>query len=146
MGGVLSDLLGQRMGSRRWGRRVVGATGMTLAAVGIVSTLAVTDPTVLAIVLCLTFVGNDLAMGPAWAAATEIGERSAGTLGGTMNMIGSFTAAIAAIVTGQRFSHGDLVTPFLLFGLSYLLGALCWLRIDVTEPLGEPAADLGEIL
>ena len=62
-------------------------------------------------------------MGPAWAAATEIGERSAGTLGGTMNMVGSFTAAVAAIVTGNLFFRGDLVTPFLLFGLFYLLGA-----------------------
>ena len=28
-----------------------------------------------------------------------------------------------------------MTTPFLLFGLSYAIGTLCWLRIDVTEPL-----------
>jgi MFS family permease len=137
MGGVLSDLIGRRLQSRRWGRRVVGVAGMTIAAAGIVSTLAVTDITWFAIVLCVTFIANDLSMGPAWAAATEIGERSAGALGGTMNMVASFTAAVAALVTGDLFARGDLVTPFLLFGLSYILGALCWLRIDVTEPLGE---------
>lgn len=137
MGGVLSDVLGRKFGSRRWGRRAVGMFGMTLAAVGIVSTLGVSDPSALAVVLCITFIGNDLAMGPAWAAATEIGERSAGTLGGAMNMMGSLAAAVAAIVTSELFKRGDLATPFILFGVIYGLGALCWLRIDVTEPLVE---------
>ncbi|MDB5348807.1 MAG: sauU 5 [Planctomycetota bacterium] len=142
MGGVLSDLLSRQMGSRRWGRRVVGCAGLSLAAVGIISTLAVTNVFALGVLLCLTFIGNDLAMGPSWAAATEIGERSAGTLGGTMNMVGSFTAAIAAILTAERFARLDGTTPFLLFGLSYLIGALCWLRIDVTEPLVATTGDL----
>jgi ACS family glucarate transporter-like MFS transporter len=140
-GGILSDLIGRQLGSRRWGRRVVGCAGLGIAAVGIVSTLAVTDVLWLGVLLCITFVGNDLAMGPAWAAATEIGETSAGTLGGAMNMVGSLTAAVAAVFTADRFARGDLVSPFLVFGLSYTLGALCWLRIDVTEPLGHPATE-----
>ena len=57
-----------------------------------------------------------------------------------MNMAGSFTAALAGVVTGHLFQRGDLVTPFLLFSLGYVLGALCWLRIDVTEPLAESAS------
>ena len=124
LGGVLSDLIGRRMGSRRWGRRVVGCAGLGIAALGIVSTLATTDVILLGILLCVTFIGNDLAMGPSWAAATEIGETSAGTLGGIMNMIGSFTAAVAAIFAADRFACGDRVTPFLCFGLSYALGSL----------------------
>jgi sugar phosphate permease len=137
-GGILSDLLVRRTGNRRWGRRIVGVVGMLIAAIGIVSMPAVTNVYALALVIAITAIGNDLTMGPAWAAATEIGERSAGTLGGTMNMAGSFAAALAGVVTGDRFARGDLVTPFLLFALWYVLGALCWLRIDVTEPLTEP--------
>jgi hypothetical protein len=36
-----------------------------------------------------------------------------------------------------------MVLPFVLFAASYLLGALCWLRVDVTEtiPQGNPAED-----
>jgi len=142
MGGVLSDILGRRFRSRRWGRRAVGIAGMTLAAAGIVSTLAVSSPVALGVILCITFIGNDLTMGPAWAAATEIGERSAGTLGGAMNMLGSLAAAVAAIVTSEFFARGDLVSPFLIFGLIYAIGALCWLRIDVTEPLDEIRSEL----
>ena len=141
LGGVLSDWIGRRLRNRRIGRRVVGFAGLALGAIGIVSTLATTEVIPLGVLLCLTFIGNDLAMGPSWAAATEIGDAAAGTLGGIMNMIGSFAGAVAAIFTADRFARGDLVTPFVFFGLSYALGALCWLRIDVTEPLADPAAD-----
>ena len=46
------------------------------------------------VLLCLTFVGNDLAMGPAWAAAADIGGRHTGVLSGAMNMMASLTAAL----------------------------------------------------
>ena len=47
-------------------------------------------------------------MGPAWAAASDIGERYAGTLAGAMNMIASLMAALAAIVSGQFFHAAAL--------------------------------------
>ena len=56
----------------------------------------------------LTFFGNDLAMGPAWAAASDIGERHAGTLAGAMNMLASLMAAVAAVVAGQFFHAAAL--------------------------------------
>ena len=88
--------------------------------------------------LCLTFLGNDLAMGPSWAAAADKGERHAGTLGGLMNMVASFTAALAAIVTGHLFEAGDFTLPFVLFAASYAIGVVCWLRVDVTRTLADP--------
>jgi sugar phosphate permease len=135
LGGVLSDVLINRTGNRRWGRRLVALTGLTIAGLAIVGTTLAQSTWVLAVLLALTFFGNDLAMGPAWAAAADIGERHAGTLGGAMNMMASLTAALAAIVTGQLFKNGSVVLPFVIFAGSYACGALCWLRIDVTEPL-----------
>ena len=69
---------------------------VALAAVALVGTIGTRNPVWLGVLLCATFFGNDLAMGPAWAACADIGERSAATLGGTMNMIGSFTGAAGA--------------------------------------------------
>jgi sugar phosphate permease len=137
VGGVLSDAIIGRHG-RRWGRRLVGAAGMVLAGVAILATTAVSDVVTLGVLLCLTFVGNDLAMGPAWAAAADIGERHAGTLSGAMNMIGSFTAAAMAMITGALLDAGHPVLPFVLFGVVYFAGALCWLGVDVTRPLADP--------
>ena len=85
----------------------------------------------------MTFVGNDLAMGPAWAAAADIGGRHTGVLSGAMNMMASLTAAVGAKLTGHLFDSGYLVLPFVIFSCSYLLGALCWLGVDVTQTLSD---------
>jgi sugar phosphate permease len=148
-GGVLSDVIARRAGNRRLGRSVVGAVGMAVAGVLILISAWVGDVRWLALIYGLTFFANDLAMGPAWAAASEIGERHAGTLAGAMNMMASFMAAVAAVVAGQFFhaaalaeQAGDVATrnfdmtaPFAFFAASYVLGALCWLRVDVTETI-----------
>jgi len=141
-GGVLSDVITRRTGNRRLGRRLVGGCGLTLAGVMILVSAWVEDVNWLGIVYGLTFFGNDLSMGPAWAAASDIGERHAGTLAGAMNMIASLMSALAAIVAGQLFhaaalaGHDFTMTlPFMLFATSYFLGALCWLRVDVTETI-----------
>ena len=148
-GGVLSDVIMRRSGNRRLGRRLVGVCGLTLAGVMILISAWVKDVRWLGILYGLTFFGNDLSMAPAWAAASDIGERHAGTLAGAMNMIASLMAALAAVVAGQFFhaaalaeKAGDLAghrfymtVPFVLFATSYFLGALCWLRVDVTETI-----------
>jgi len=136
VGGALSDVL-IRVWSPRWGRRVVGACGLAVAGVGILAASQAQSVTLLGFLLCLTFVGNDLAMGPAWAAATDIGGKHTGVLSGAMNMMASLTAACAAILTGHLFEEKSFVLPFVLFAASYGLGALCWLRVDVTETLAD---------
>ncbi|RUL83959.1 MFS transporter [Tautonia sociabilis] len=144
LGGTLSDLIIRVSGSRRWGRRVVGAVGMAIAGVAILATLRVEGVWALGGLLCLTYFGNDLAMGPAWAAAADKGERHAGTLGGLMNMTASLTAALAAVVTGHLLESNDVTLPFYLFAASYVFGALCWLRVDVTHTIAGRAEAPGE--
>lgn len=148
-GGALSDWIMKRTGNRRLGRRLVGGCGLTLAGGMILATPWVDDVRWLGVLYGLTFLGNDLSMGPAWAAASDIGERHAGTLAGAMNMVASLMGALAAVVAGQFFhasavaaAAGDaaghrsfMALPFVLFAASYFLGALCWLRVDVTETI-----------
>ena len=151
LGGYLSDMIVKRTGNKRLGRRVVGMFGLTLAGVMILVSPWFNDVRWLAVVYGLTFFGNDLAMGPAWAAAGEIGQRFTGTIAGAMNMFASFMAAVS-IPVASHFFHGSAVAeklgdlethglymtiPFLLFAASYFAGALCWLRVDVTEPINE---------
>ena len=152
-GGLLSDVITRRTGNRRWGRSLVGVAGLSLAGAMILISPWVDDVRWLAILYGLTFFGNDLSMGPAWAAAGDIGERHAGTLAGAMNMMASLMAALAAVVAGQLFhasaiaaNAGDLAghrlymaLPFVFFAASYFLGALCWLRVDVTETIPQGA-------
>ncbi len=141
-GGLFSDWIVRRTGHRKWGRRWHGVAGYGCAGLAILSTIWVRDVWALCALLSAAFFFFDLTMGPAWAACADIGERHAGTLGGAMNMIGNFGAAAGAKMAGYLFGKdlgwilgNDLV--FVLFACSFGLGALCWLRVDVTEPLGE---------
>jgi ACS family glucarate transporter-like MFS transporter len=135
LGGLLSDLFIRVTGDRKWGRRLSGLLGLSVAGVAVLSTIWVQDVWALGFLLCLTFFCNDLAMGPAWAACADIGERFAGTVGGKMNMIGNLAGAAGILVTGYLLHAGQLTLLFVVFACSFGLGALCWLAVDVTKPL-----------
>jgi ACS family glucarate transporter-like MFS transporter len=159
LGGVLSDAITRRTGDQRLGRRAVGVAGLTMAGAMILVSPWVDNVAWLGVVYGLTFFGNDLSMGPAWAAASDIGEAHAGAVAGAMNMLASLMAAVAAVVAGQFFHAADLAEkagdlasrrldmtlPFVLFAASYFLGALCWLRVDVTETIPQET-DRGAIV
>jgi MFS transporter, ACS family, glucarate transporter len=137
-GGVLSDWIIRRTGDRRMGRRINGVISMAIAAVAIAATVWVEDVRLLGFLLCLTFVCNDVAMGPAWAACADIGERAAGTLGGAMNMMANIGGAISALIAGYLFQHHHPEWVFLIFSCSYVLASLCWIGVDATKPLTVP--------
>ena len=110
---------------------------MTLAGLAILAVPWVENVVALGSLLVLAFFGNDLAMAPAWAAAADIGERHTGTLAGTMNMMASFMAAIQAIVVGRLLQSDDLIMPFVVLAVSYALGTLAWIGVDVRQTLVE---------
>ena len=136
VGGSFSDVVIRRWG-KRWGRRIVGAAGLTVAGLAILAVPWVENVVALGFLLVLAFFGNDLAMAPAWAAAADIGERHTGTLAGTMNMMASFMAALQAIVVGRFLQSDDLVMPFVVLAVSYALGTLAWIGVDVRQTLAE---------
>jgi sugar phosphate permease len=135
-GGWFSDAIIRRWG-KRWGRRIVGASGLALAGSAILAVPWVEDVSALGTLLVLAFFGNDLAMAPAWAAAADIGERYTGVLSGTMNMIASFTAAVESIALGQLLTANYVVVPFVILAGSYWLGTLAWIGVDVQNTLAD---------
>jgi MFS family permease len=137
LGGVFSDKIINRTGSRVWGRRLVGACGLTVGALALLSTIVLNEPLWLGVALCATFFCNDLAMGPAWAAAGDIGERNAGALGGMMNTFSAVTGAAGAILIGRLLERGQSVLLFVILSGVYLIGALLWLGVDVSQTLAE---------
>src|SRR5262249_1526807 len=107
----------------------------TVAAFAWPSINAATETWALGALLCLIFFCNDLAMGPAWASCADVGERLAGTLGGTMNMVGNLTGAIGNLVLGYLFDAGRPGLVFIIYGISFGCASLCWLALDVTRPI-----------
>ena len=134
-GGVISDWLIQRLGSRKWGRRLVGCVTLALAGLATLCTPWVNEVWQLAIVLGAWMFFNDAMLGPAWASCADIGERYAGTLSGAMNMTGAFVGAAGMTLAGWWLDRGQYNLMFTVFASSYALAALCWFAVDVTKPL-----------
>jgi len=85
---------------------------------------------------------NDMVMPPAWAACMDVGGKYAGTVSGSMNMMGNL-AGYAAPVLGGEIVHG-IATRYTYFfyvmAAVYVVGALCWPWIDPVTPIdGNPA-------
>jgi ACS family glucarate transporter-like MFS transporter len=134
-GGMLSDWLIRRLGSRTWGRRLVGLVSLGLAAVATLAVLGTQETWLLGLLFSAMFFFNDANMGPAWASCADVGERYAGTLSGAMNMTGAFFGAVGMAFAGACFHRKLDAVVFVAFACSYLLAAMCWLLVDVTRPI-----------
>jgi sugar phosphate permease len=135
LGGVLSDWLIRRTGSRKWGRRLVGATTLALAALACLLPIWAGEVWLLALAFCAWFFFNDGMLGPAWASCADVGERYAGTLSGAMNMTGAVLGAVGMGIAGRLLQIHEYDLMFLMFACSYGVAAACWLVVDVTKPL-----------
>ncbi len=136
LGGGVSDRLVRKMGSLRWGRRVVGVAGFLLAAVGFGA--AATAGDALGAVLSLAFAqaAQDLTLPVAWAVCVDVGRRYGGTATGFMNTASSISAALSPVVAAwleQRF--GSFNALFALAAGVYCIGALLWFVIDAEDEL-----------
>ncbi len=135
LGGVLSDWLIRRTGSRTLGRRIVGVTTLSLAALACLLPIWAEEVWLLAFAFVAWFFFSDGMLGPAWASCADVGERYAGTLSGAMNMTGAFLGAAGMALAGWLLDQHAYALMFILFACSYVLAALCWLAVDVTKPL-----------
>lgn len=133
-GGVLSDWLVRRTGNVKWSRRAIGVAGFGLAAAGFGLASAARDP--LSAVLCLSFASgaHDLALPVAWATVVDIGGRLGGTTSGFMNMASSISAMVSSVsAVWLAATFGSFNVMLAAAAVTYLIGALLWLRIDPTK-------------
>jgi MFS family permease len=147
-GGSLSDWLVRRLGSRRWGRSLVGIGGFVGAGVCVALTGLAQTAWVSVALLCLAFFINDLAIPPIWACSTDIGGRYAGTVAGIMNMMGAVGAFLGPVLTpvfkaippeGAPYPQQWAVV-FAILASAWFVGAVAWLFVNAGKPLIDPAA------
>jgi len=82
---------------------------------------------------------NDLTMPGSWATCMDIGGKYAGTVSGSMNMMGNFGGMAGPLVVGFVLSttNRDWQLAFLISSVIYVLGAVFWLFIDPVTPLSK---------
>jgi ACS family glucarate transporter-like MFS transporter len=86
---------------------------------------------------------NDLVMPGAWGACMDVGGRFAGTLSGTMNMLGNFGGAVSPVLIGYilRWTNNDWNVAFYLSAAVYFAGSFFWMALDPVTPLEGAAAE-----
>ena len=165
VGGFLTDWYIRKTGNLRWGRRIFGAAGHAATATCfLLSFLTCSlgwDPFWIFPIIALAGFCTDLTMGPAWALCQDIGKRYAAIVAGFMNMIGNLGGTLASLVSGMVLRHtlhahalrlgiderhlneaqtSDGLWPgyqiiFLIAIGMYVVGVICWLRVDATRPV-----------
>jgi MFS transporter, ACS family, D-galactonate transporter len=135
-GGSASDLLVCRLGSLRWGRRLVGLGGYLLSGAGFAGAGLMHKPFAAVLSLIVAEVGIDLTTPVAWTVSVEIGGRSGGTVAAFMNSASSISAFISPIAAAWIFTKFQSFDAMLVSaGLVYSMAAFLWLKIDPSRPL-----------
>ena len=140
--GLVSSPLARRLGSVARTRRWCGFAGLLGAAVMLVVSIQFKNPLLAVLSVGMARFCDDLAMPGAWGACMDVGGRCAGSLSGSMNMLGNAGGALAPMVVPfvLKAAHDNWNANFWMFAAVYALGALCWLFIDPVTPLEDQEA------
>jgi ACS family glucarate transporter-like MFS transporter len=134
-GGFASDYLSKKRGLK-FGRRYVGMFGLVMAGICMITGSLITDTSLAIIFLALGLAFKDFTLPVAWAVATDIGGKNAGTVAGTMGLAGQLGSAIMASAFGFILtSTGSYEIPVRIIGCLVIVGGLLWFKIDASKPL-----------
>ena len=145
-GGWISKSLAKKWRDIGRARRVTACTGLFSAAAMLVLATRINNPVFAMIALGMASFSNDLAMAPDWAACMDVGGRLAGSLSGSMNMMGNLGGAIGPVVVGYLLDSTKPTADapptlegwtlaFLVAAMIYVVGAVAWIFIDPVTPL-----------
>ena len=137
--GMLAAHAARWIGSISLSRRVIATGGMVAAAVLLWTVTRIGDPLLAMLVMGTASFANDLVMPPAWNSCMDIGGKYAGTVAGSMNMMGNLAGFVAPVIGGvllDRTHNNWNLLIYLMAGV-YLAGAFCWPFIDPVTPLEE---------
>jgi sugar phosphate permease len=135
--GFITPKLAAMLGDARKARKIVAVFGMTMAGILLIVAMQLREPLVIVGVIAMASFCNDLVMPPAWNTCMDVGGKFAGTLSGSMNMMGNFAGGVAPVVIGYvlKQTGNDFTITVYISATAYFIGALCWLGIDSTKAL-----------
>jgi sugar phosphate permease len=148
VGGLITQRLSEAWANTSRARRSVSSAGLIGSAIMLAVSTRMESPILAMMALGLASFSNDLAMASAWGACMDVGGRYAGSLSGSMNMMGNLGGAVGPVVVGYILETGrktadaapspeSWTLAFLLAAAVYVIGGLAWLFIDPVTPLEE---------
>jgi MFS family permease len=135
--GVISSRLLQRGVNVVRIRRSFAFVGFTGAAALLMTSFYLKDPLLAMLAMGMASFCNDLTMPGSWSTCMDVGGKYAGTVSGSMNMMGNFGGMLGPLVVGLvlQYTQRDWQLAFLISSIIYFMGAICWIWIDPVTPL-----------
>jgi ACS family glucarate transporter-like MFS transporter len=136
--GLISTKVERRLGMRM-GRRALACLGFTGGALFMTLHIQLDSALLAMLAMGMASFSGDLVMPPSWGACMDAGGKYAGTLSGSMNMMGNMAGFVAPWAGGwivQQTGGNWNVFLYTMAGI-YLLGLLCWPFIDPVTPLDQ---------
>jgi len=145
-GGLVSDALVRRHGVIT-GRRIVGVSGLGVAAVFMTATIYASNGLWSLIFLSLSYAGILFQQPTLCATSVDIGKGHVGAVFGFMNTASNVAAALSSVVFGYLVAYsGGYELPFIPMLVLLCVGALLWLRVDPTRRVAEDERPSGPAL
>jgi len=152
VGGIASDRLVRRCGVIT-GRRIIGASGLSVAAIFMAATIFASDGFWSLTFLSLAYAGILFQQPTLCATSVDIGKGHVGAVFGFMNMASNIAAALSSVVFGYLVAYsGGYELPFVPMLVMLCVGVLLWLRVDPTQqvvpdpvPTGGQAATISGV-
>ncbi len=136
-GGLFAHRLVARAGGLGSARRIVSIIGLFGAGAMLVASAMLANPVLAMLAMGVSGFFNDLTIPCAWSACMDVGGKSAGSLSGSMNMMGNFGGALGPIVTPFLLSQfqNQWSVPIYVAAATYLISIVCWIFIDSVTPI-----------
>lgn len=134
--GFALPFVARQLGSMDRARRTIGTLGFVMA--GTLIFVHTQTHAALPAMLAMGFASfcNDIVMPCAWGTCMDVGGKYAGTLSGSMNMMGNFAGFVSPFLGGVILQHtGNWNWYLYTFVASYALAALCWPFLDSRKTL-----------
>ncbi len=133
--GLIAARLARAVGSVTRGRRLLSVTGFAGAAICWFAVTRIEDPATAVVFMALASFANDLNMPSAWGTCMDIGGKYAGTVSGSMNMMGNLAGFVMPALGGYVIHAFGYHALMLIMAGVYGVGALLWPFIDPVTPL-----------
>ena len=135
--GLISSRFDRWTGSIKISRRLISCAGFAGASAFLLLSMRIQDPLWAMVAMGMASFSNDLVMPCAWGSCMDVGGKFAGTLSGSMNMMGNLAGFVAPLVGGFILqSTGDNWNVLLyLMAAVYCGGMICWPFIDSSTSL-----------
>lgn len=131
LGGVASDFVLARTGSRRLGQQLLAIVSLLACAGCVAAALLLASPLAATMLISLGAFAAAMCGAISYAVTMQAGGERVATAFGIMNMCGSFGATLFPIVAAElRTATGDWELVLVLFAGIYLAAAICWMFID----------------